>query len=180
MALSSDSLTGLLQTLHEIDRSGKEDAIAALDQGMAQSRTEMRLPRTARTEQQYRAASVDPSVAAGERRNVRTADHGHGGEVETVQRLAGWQMRLDQMSLDTTLNTFGEFQLGESCQEPCRRPSLAVGTLGRGLPHGGDGRQPQLTEQQRQPRGVDLERVIGAVVHAAAPMDGPWEGRSAS
>jgi hypothetical protein len=94
--------------------------------------------------------------------------------------LLGGQMCLDQMSLDTTLDTFGEFQLGESCQEPCRRPPLAVGTLGEGLPHGRDGRQPQLTEQQRQPHGVDLERVVGAVVHAAAPMNDPWEGRSAS
>jgi hypothetical protein len=175
-ALQRQRLTGLLQTLHEIDRSGKQHAVSALNEGMTQSSTEMRLPRSARAEQQDRAASVDPSVAAGERRDVRATDHGHDGEVETVQRLAGWQMRLDQMSLDATLDTFCEFQLGEGCQQSCRRPALAVGALGEGLPHGGDGRQPQLTEEQRQPCGVDRDRVAGAVVHAAAPID----GRSAS
>src|SRR5260370_24102816 len=41
-ALQRQRLTGLLQTLHEINRSGEQDAISALDEGMAQRSTEMR------------------------------------------------------------------------------------------------------------------------------------------
>ena len=101
---------------------------------------------------------------------MRTTEHRHGGKIEAVERLAGWQAGLDQMSLDASLIAFGEFQLGEGRQQSCRRPAFAVGALGEALPHGGDGRQPQFTQQQRQPRGVDFDRVAGAVVHAAAPM----------
>jgi hypothetical protein len=51
---------------------------------------------------------------------------------------------LDQVSLDTSLITLGELQLGEGGEQPCRRPPFAVGPLGEALPHGGDGRQPQF------------------------------------
>ena len=100
-----------------------------------------------------------------------TAQHRHGGKIEAVESFAGWQAGLDQMSLDASLITFGELQLGEGGQQPCRRPAFAVGALGEGLPHRGDGRQPQFAQQQRQPRGVDLDGVAGAVVHAATPSD---------
>ena len=102
---------------------------------------------------------------------MRTTEHRHSGEIEAVKRLAGRQAGLDQVSLDASLIPFGEFQLGEVA-ESRRRPTFAVGALGEALPHGGDGRQPQFTQQQRQPRGVDFDRVAGAVVHAATPIDG--------
>ena len=63
---------------------------------------------------------------------MRPTDLGHGLEVEAVERLAGWQARLDQMSLDASLGAFGEFQLGEGRQQPRRRPGLAIGALGEG------------------------------------------------
>jgi hypothetical protein len=103
---------------------------------------------------------------------VRTTEHRHRGKIETVEGFAGWQTGLKQMSLDASLIAFGELQLGEGGQQSCRRPTFAIGPLGEALPYRGNGRQPQFAQQQRQPRGVDFDRVAGAVVHAATPSDG--------
>jgi hypothetical protein len=103
---------------------------------------------------------------------VRATEHGNRGKIETVECFAGWQAGLKQMSLDASLIPFGELQLGEGGEQPCRWPTFAIGAFGEILPHGGSGRQPQFAQQQRQPRGVDFDRVAGAVVHAAAPRDG--------
>jgi hypothetical protein len=105
-------------------------------------------------------------------RNVRATEHGNRGKIETVEGFARGQAGLKQMSLDASLIAFGELQFGERGEQSCRRPPFAIGPLGEALPHGGDGRQPQFTQQQRQPRGVDFDRVAGAVVHAASPRDG--------
>jgi hypothetical protein len=50
------------------------------------------------------------------------------------------QVGLDQVSLDASLVTLGEFQFGEGRQQSHRWPRLAISALGEGLPHGGDGR----------------------------------------
>jgi hypothetical protein len=68
-------------------------------------------------------------------------------------------VRLDQMSLDT----YGEFQLGEGCQQ-CRWLALAVGTLGEALPHGGDDRSRSSRSSNGKLRGVDPDRLIVALV----------------
>jgi hypothetical protein len=44
---------------------------------------------------------------------VGATEHRNGGKIETVERFAGWQAGLKQMSLDASLIPFGEFQLGE-------------------------------------------------------------------
>src|SRR5271157_2086790 len=100
----------------------------------------MRLSRTARAEQEDRATTVDPSVARGQCGNVRATEHGNGGKIETVERFAGWQAGLKQMSLDASLIAFGELQFGERGEQSCRRPTFAIGPLGEALPHGGNGR----------------------------------------
>src|ERR1700733_10180121 len=89
-ALQRQSLTRLLQTLHQIGGSGEQHAVAVLDQSVTEGSAEVRLARAARAEQQDRSASIDPSVAGGERSHVGTAQHRHGGKVETVEGLAGW------------------------------------------------------------------------------------------
>ena len=64
------------------------------------------------------------------------------------------------MSLDGSLIPFGEFQLGEvASSRAAGQPSRSA----RSVKLGGDGRQPQFTQQQRQPRCVDFDRVAGAV-----------------
>ena len=62
------------------------------------------------------------------------------------------------MSLDAPAATFGELELGEHGEEPCRRPAFLVGTVGELLPEARDGWQAQLMQQQRQAGGIDLER----------------------
>jgi len=54
------------------------------------------------------------------------ADHGNGGEVEAVEGLARWQPRLQQMSLNTSLGSLGEFEFGKGCQQARRRPALTM------------------------------------------------------
>jgi len=87
---------------------------------------------------------------------VRATEHRNGGKIETVERFCRAAGGLKQMSLDASLIAFGELQLGEGRQQSCRRPPFAIGTFSEVLPHGGDGRQPQFTQQQRQPRGCRL------------------------
>jgi hypothetical protein len=78
---------------------------------------------------------------------VCTTQHGNGGKIETVERFARWQAGLKQMSLDASLIAFGEFQLGEGGEQPCRRPTFTIGPLGETLPHRGDRRQPQFAQK---------------------------------
>jgi len=112
------------------------------------------------------------AVAARQGCDVGTTEHGHRREVEAVQRLAGWQARLDQVSRDASLGTVGEFEFGQRRQQPSGWLAFTVGTLGERWPQGADGGQAQLAQQQRQPRGVDADRVAGPAAHAAAPNDG--------
>ncbi len=115
-AFQRQRLPCLLQALHEVGGSGEQDAVAVFDQGMAKCGAEVRLAGAARAEQQDRVAAVDPSVAGDQRRDVGTTDHRHGGEVEVVERLAGRQVRREQVSLDASLGAFGELQLGKRGQ----------------------------------------------------------------
>ena len=82
-------LPSLLQTLHEIGGSGEQDPVAVLDERMTEGGAEVRLSRSAGAEQQDRAASVDPSVAGGERDNVRTTEHRHSGKSKLSSVLPG-------------------------------------------------------------------------------------------
>ena len=50
-ALQRQSLTRLLQALHEIGGSGEQDPVTVLDERMAEGGAEMRLSRTTRAEQ---------------------------------------------------------------------------------------------------------------------------------
>jgi len=97
-ALQRQSLTRLLQALHEIGGSGEQDPVTVLDERMAEGGAEMRLARPAWAEQQDRAATVDPPITRGKCRNVRATEHGNRGKIETVERFAGWQTGVKQMS----------------------------------------------------------------------------------
>ncbi len=45
-----------------------------------------------------------------QQRHVRATEHRHSGKIETVERFAGWQAGLEQMSLDASLIAFGELR----------------------------------------------------------------------
>jgi len=90
----------------------------------------MTLSRAGWPEQQQVGRFVEPGVAGRECHDARLAEHRHGGEVEVVERLAGRQMRLDEMSLDAPAATFGQLELGQYGEEARRGPAFFVGALG--------------------------------------------------
>jgi hypothetical protein len=114
----------------------------------------MRLAGAAGPEQQDVGALRKPAVIGGKRGDLRATDYRHGGEVETVQRLARRPACLEQVSADAPLQAFGQIQLRQPGQQPRRWPALAVGTRGELLLQPGDGRQASLAQEQRQARGV--------------------------
>ena len=67
------------------------------------------------------------------------ADHGHAGEVEAAERLARRQPGFQQVPLDASLGSLGEFEFGEGCQQACGGPALAVSAFGKRQPQFGDG-----------------------------------------
>src|SRR5947209_19032720 len=101
----------------------------------------MALAPAGRAKEQDIGTLIKPAVAGGECHDLRLADHGHGVEVEGVERLARWQSRAGKMSLDTAPTTVGHLVFSERSQEAGSRPTLLVRTCGEGGPHQLDGRQ---------------------------------------
>ena len=79
------------------------------------------------------------------------------GFAEVGPDQAVWEYAAPVTSLDNEILTLGQLYRDRA---DCR-PLLATTAFSRGF-----------TQQQRQPRGVDFNRVAGAVVHAASPRDG--------
>jgi site-specific DNA recombinase len=151
-------LTSGLQLLHDLSGAGEQDAIAVLDKCATDGRSGMALAGTWRAEQQQVGRLVQPGVACGERHNARLAQHRHDREVEIVECLAGEQTCVGKITLGSPAATFGNLQLGECTEEPCRRPAFLVSTFGEFGPKPGDRRQAKVMQLQRQARGVDLDR----------------------
>jgi len=106
---------------------------------------------------------IKPAVASRERHDLRLADHGHGIEVEGVERLAGRQPRAGKMPLDAAATAVGHLVFGERRQEAGGRPTLLVRTRGEGGPCQLDGGQAQLAQQE-----FDAGSVDGVVARHAA------------
>ena len=68
-------------------RSPVEDAVAGVDQRMADAATDVALASAGRTEDQNRGAAVEPGVATGQGHDVGLGEHGHLGELEAGERL---------------------------------------------------------------------------------------------
>ena len=96
------------------------------------------------------------------------AEHWHGIEVETVERLARWQTGFGEMALNSTSGALGDFEFGERREESYGRPALFVGPRGDVLPEAVDGGQPQLVQQQRQPGGIDGDLAAHAKTSTAS------------
>lgn len=110
-----------------------------------------------------------PGVAGGERHHACLAEHRHRGEIEIVEGFAGWQSSLGEMTLDAPTATFGNLEFGEHREKPRRRPAFLVSPFGEVRPEPGDGRQAQVMQQQRQPGGIDLDRVHGCTHPCGVP-----------
>ena len=91
----------------------------------------MRFAGARQAEHEQVRAFLQPAVASGECHDLRFADHRHRIELETVERLAGWQAGFVEMTLDPATGPFGHLVLGERGQEACGRPALLVGSCGK-------------------------------------------------
>ena len=154
-------MAGGLQALHQFSGAGEQHVVAVLDQGAAEGGGDVGFARARRTEQQQVGALVQPGIAGGQGRDARSAQHGHMGEIEAVERLVRRQARFGQVALDAPLHPFSHLQLGKSGEEACGGPALAVGPLGHLGPQAADGGQAQLAQQQRQPGDVHLDAAHG-------------------
>lgn len=106
---------------------------------------------------------IKPTVAGGERHDLRLADQGHSVEVEGVEGLARRQSRAGKMPLDAAPAAVGHLVFGECRQEAGSGPTLLVRTRGESGPHQLDGGQAQLTQQE-----FDAGSVDGVVARHAA------------
>ncbi len=96
-------------------------------------------------------------------------------ELEGVERLCGWQPGLGQVTLDPASAALGDFELGQSSQQPCCGPALLVRAPGwkpdsmkMGQAWVIPGRC-QIGEQQAEPGGVDGSCCGHAVVMLWSP-----------
>ena len=80
------------------------------------------------------------------------------------------EARLPEMTLDTAAIPLGQFQLGQSGQEPGRRPPFTIGPLRERRPQVRKGRQAQRGQHQRQLGGIggDVDRGTHAASSRAA------------
>ena len=130
---------GYLQSLDEVGGAYEQHAPAVLNESQTERCRKMALAPAGRAKEQDIGTLIKPAVAGGERHDLRLADHGHGVEIEGVERLARWQSRAGEMPLDTAPIAIGYLVFGECRQETGRRPALLVRTGGESGPHQLDG-----------------------------------------
>jgi len=73
----------------------------------------MRLACAGRAKEHDIGTLIEPAVASGKRHDLRLADHGHGVEVECVERFARRQPGAGQMPLDAAATAIGDLVFGE-------------------------------------------------------------------
>lgn len=130
--------SGDLEVVHEIGGPGEQDPPSVLDQGQADSGSEMALSSAGRTEHEDIGFFGKPTVAGGDCHDLCLGDHRHGIESEAVQCLAGRQVRFGEMPLNPAMGPFRQFVLGNRRQEASGRPSFPVRLFGKSLPQGFD------------------------------------------
>jgi hypothetical protein len=106
-------------------------------------------------EEQDVGTLLQPGIARRQRHDLGFRDHWHGLEVECGECLAGGQTRLGEMALHAAATAVGHFVLGQRCQEAGCRPAFLVGLLGKLGPPQFDSGQPQLAQQEFNPRGIN-------------------------
>jgi len=144
-------------------RSPVEDAVAGVDQRMADAATDVALASAGRTEDQNRGAAVEPGVATGQGHDVGLGEHGHLGELEAGERLGRIELRLDAVPFDAPLGSLSHLVLEEAAQEARSRPAFLVGALGELGPEPADRRHAQLAQHQGVATRIDGARRVHAV-----------------
>jgi len=133
-AFEDEIAARLLEFLDQIGGATEENAVALLDEGPPYRGAEMGLADPWRAEQQYVAALSNPAVASGNGADMSLGEHRDDGEVEGIEGLAGQQVGLCKMSLDTTAITFGQFMLHQGAEEARSRPAFFIGLFGKARP----------------------------------------------
>ena len=128
-----------------------------------------------RAKEQNIGTLIEPAVASGKRHDLRLADHGHGVEVEGVERFARRQLGASEMPLDAAATAIGDLVFGECREKAGGWPTLLVRTYGQIGPHQLHGRQAQLGEQQ-----LDAYSVGGIGPWPFASFRGSHKNRSLS
>src|SRR5206468_6501174 len=100
--------TSGLELLHEISGASKQHAPSTLDQSEPERCRQMALAAARRAEQQDVGTLLQPGIAGRQRHHLRLRDHWHGLEVESGERLAGGQPRLDEMPLEAAAATIDD------------------------------------------------------------------------
>ncbi len=122
-----------------------------LQQSKADGRGQVRLAATRRAKQGQVGAMAQPAVAGAQRRDLGLGDQRYRAEVKVPQRLG-----FAQVALDTPKIAPGELVLGQGREQVRCGPGLLVGALGEGRLDLLERGQPQLAQQQRQPRGGEV------------------------
>ena len=82
------------------------------------------------------------------------ADYRNGLEVEGVQGLAGRQPGFGEMAFQAAATALGNLVFGQCCQKTPDRPAFLVGLGSKRGPDLFDGRQPELSKEQRDTSGI--------------------------
>jgi hypothetical protein len=80
---------------------------------------------------------------------------GTGIEVEACESFADRQPRFGEVTLDATAVTVGNFMFSQHGHEPGSGPAFLVRLCSELGPHGFNGRQAELGEQQLDAGGID-------------------------
>ena len=127
----------------------------------------MRFATAGSADEQQIGALVDPAVAGADRQDTRLGEHRHEIEVEAVQRLAGQELRLREVTREATAVAFRDLVLGKRGEEACGGPAFLVRPVGQCWPILLDCGQAKIVEHQCQAGVVD---VLG---HAATRISAP-------
>src|ERR1700730_9821696 len=120
---------GHLQLLDELSGANEQYTPSLLEESMPEAGREVRLSRAVPAKKQDVTALLNPSIARGERHDLRLADHGHPLEVEGAEGFVPRQLRFGEVAFEAAPCTLGELELGECRKEAGRRPTLLVGLL---------------------------------------------------
>src|SRR5262249_34210772 len=143
-----------LQLLDELPGANEQHTPSLLEERMPEPGREVRLSGAVPAKKKYVTALLEPSIARGERHDLRLTDHGHPLEVEGAEGFVLRQLRFGEVAFEPAACTLGNLEFGEGRKEAGRRPTFLVGLICELGPHQFHGRQAQLGKLQLDARGI--------------------------
>ena len=127
--LENEVAAGGLKSLHQIAGSGVEDAVARLDQRMADGAQDVRFAGAGISNGNQVAAAVQP-IACRQGLDTGAGQGWQGLEVEGCQCLACRQLCFVQMAPDAARVPLGQFVFRQNGKETGSRPAFGIGAGG--------------------------------------------------